>query len=51
MSEKLQDSKDNGVHFQLAKLEGEWEGTTKVWFEPCRGCLVGSRCRRAGMHE
>ncbi len=34
MSEKLQDSKDSGVHFQLAKLEGEWEGTTKVWFEP-----------------
>lgn len=34
MSGKFQQSKDNGIHFQLAKLEGEWEGTTKVWFEP-----------------
>ena len=34
MSEKFQNSKKNGMHFQLARLEGAWEGTTKVWFEP-----------------
>lgn len=34
MSEKFQNSKDKGIHFQLGKLEGEWEGTAKVWFEP-----------------
>jgi Protein of unknown function (DUF1579) len=34
MSDKFQNSKESGVHFQLARLEGEWEGTTKVWFEP-----------------
>jgi len=34
MSEKLQQSKTAGVHLQLSRLAGEWEGTTKVWFEP-----------------
>ena len=34
MSDTFQNSKENGVHFQLARLEGVWEGTTKVWFEP-----------------
>ncbi len=34
MSGKFQHSKDNGTHFQLARLEGAWEGTAKVWFEP-----------------
>ncbi len=34
MSEKFKQSKENGIHFQLSKLQGEWEGTTKVWFEP-----------------
>jgi Protein of unknown function (DUF1579) len=33
MSEKFENSKTTGVHSQLARLEGEWEGTTKVWFE------------------
>ncbi|MGZ5219940.1 MAG: DUF1579 domain-containing protein [Chitinophagaceae bacterium] len=34
MSEKLETSKATGPHFQLSKLAGEWEGTTKTWFEP-----------------
>ena len=34
MSKKLEDSKANGVHQQLARLVGNWEGTSKVWFEP-----------------
>ena len=34
MNEKLDSSKNNGPHAQLARLVGEWEGTTKVWFEP-----------------
>ena len=34
MSKKFEDSKASGVHFQLSKLVGEWEGTTKLWFEP-----------------
>ncbi len=34
MSEKFENSKATGAHYQLAKLVGEWEGTTKVWFEP-----------------
>jgi hypothetical protein len=34
MSFILEISKANGIHHQLSKLEGEWEGTTKVWFEP-----------------
>ena len=27
-------SKASGVHYQLSFLEGNWEGTTKTWFEP-----------------
>jgi hypothetical protein len=34
MSEKLETSRQNGVHQQLGKLIGEWEGMTKTWFEP-----------------
>jgi hypothetical protein len=34
MSEKLESSKADGVHAQLGKLIGEWEGTSTVWFEP-----------------
>ena len=34
MSEKFETSKATGVHFRLSKLAGEWEGTTKTWFEP-----------------
>jgi hypothetical protein len=34
MSQKLEASKTNGVHAQLSRLTGSWEGTTTVWFEP-----------------
>ena len=34
MDDKLENSKTHGAHAQLARLIGEWEGTTKVWFEP-----------------
>ncbi len=36
MSQKLQQSKANGAHFELSKLEGKWEGTTKTWFDPAK---------------
>ena len=31
---KFEESRDTGVHAQLARLVGEWSGTTKTWFEP-----------------
>jgi hypothetical protein len=31
---KLEASKADGVHHQLNRLAGEWEGIAKVWFEP-----------------
>lgn len=34
MNEKFENSKKHGAHAQLAQLVGEWQGTTKVWFEP-----------------
>ncbi len=34
MSQKLETSKTSGAHFQLSRLEGKWEGTTKTWFDP-----------------
>ena len=34
MSEKQETCEATGAHFWLRKLTGEWEGTTKVWFEP-----------------
>lgn len=34
MSENFETSRNNGPHGLLAKLEGEWEGIAKVWFEP-----------------
>ena len=30
----LKESLTGGVHARLAKLSGEWSGTTKTWFEP-----------------
>jgi hypothetical protein len=36
MSEKLEDSKNAGAHLQLSKMVGEWEGTTKTWFDPLK---------------
>lgn len=34
MSDKLEISKTEGVHYQLSRLAGEWKGTAKTWFEP-----------------
>jgi Protein of unknown function (DUF1579) len=34
MNEQLTISKATGVHHQLVRLAGEWEGMTTVWFEP-----------------
>lgn len=31
---KFEESLEGGVHLRLATLAGEWEGTTKTWFEP-----------------
>jgi hypothetical protein len=33
MSEKFESSKTSGVHYQLSRLVGEWEGTATTWFE------------------
>ena len=30
----FEESKECGVHLRLATLVGEWEGSTKTWFEP-----------------
>jgi hypothetical protein len=34
MSKKFATSLEGGPHHQFSKLVGEWEGTTRVWFEP-----------------
>jgi len=31
--DKFEISKTSGIHYQLSLLEGNWEGTTKTWFE------------------
>jgi hypothetical protein len=31
---KFEESKTSGTHAKLAELVGEWQGTTKTWFEP-----------------
>lgn len=31
---KFEESKASGFHTRLAELVGEWQGTTKTWFEP-----------------
>ena len=31
---KFELSQENGEHYRLQLLTGEWEGTTKTWFEP-----------------
>ncbi|MGE3465803.1 MAG: DUF1579 domain-containing protein [Pyrinomonadaceae bacterium] len=31
---KFAESKESGHHFSLARLEGQWSGMTKTWFEP-----------------
>lgn len=34
MSSKLEQSLEAGPHHQLLQLIGEWQGTTRTWFEP-----------------
>lgn len=35
MGRTVEDSKEpGGIHHTLGTLEGEWEGTTRTWFEP-----------------
>ena len=34
MSDKFETSKASGPHYQLSRLEGEWAGIAKTWFEP-----------------
>jgi hypothetical protein len=36
MSQKLDQSKTTGAHFQLSRMVGEWKGTTKTWFDPSK---------------
>lgn len=33
MSDRLDNSRNEGIHKQFAQLVGDWEGVTKVWFE------------------
>jgi len=34
MSMKFDVSRDEGLHYGLAQMAGEWEGTAYTWFEP-----------------
>ncbi|MEO8068422.1 MAG: DUF1579 domain-containing protein [Flavobacteriales bacterium] len=34
MSAKLEASKKDGAHALLARIAGNWQGTSKLWFEP-----------------
>jgi hypothetical protein len=36
MSQKFESSKTSGAHYQLDRLAGTWEGTTKTWFDPSK---------------
>jgi hypothetical protein len=36
MSQKLEQSKTSGAHFQLSRMVGDWKGTCKVWFDPSK---------------
>ena len=36
MSQKFEQSKTAGAHLQLSKMAGNWEGTTKTWFDPAK---------------
>ena len=36
MSVKFETSKTKGAHFQLNRLAGSWQGTTKTWFDPSK---------------
>ncbi len=59
MSEKFKTSLAEGNHAFLTSLEGNWKGTTKVWFEPgvladespCEGTIKIVLGGRFVMHE
>jgi hypothetical protein len=36
MTQKLEQSKASGAHFQLSRMVGEWKGTAKTWFDPSK---------------
>ncbi|WP_207496777.1 DUF1579 domain-containing protein [Aridibaculum aurantiacum] len=36
MNEKFEQSKTDGAHLQLSRMVGDWEGTTRVWFDPAK---------------
>ncbi len=36
MSQKLEQSKQDGPHFFLNKLCGQWTGTARTWFDPAK---------------
>ena len=36
MSQKLEQSKTAGAHFELSRMVGTWKGTTKTWFDPAK---------------
>jgi hypothetical protein len=36
MSQKFEQSKASGAHLLLSRMEGNWEGNTKTWFEPSK---------------
>lgn len=54
-----QSSAEGGIHHQLQRLVGEWEGVTRVWFEPdtvadespCRGTIRPAIGGRFVVHE
>jgi len=59
MSEKLEKSKAEGAYHLINSLIGEWEGTTKTWFEadkladesPMRGTIKSVLEDRFVMHQ
>ncbi len=59
MQENFQSSIKLGTHFNLHKICGEWEGSTKTWFEPnqlsdespMRGTIKSILGGRFIMHE
>jgi hypothetical protein len=59
MSAKFEKSKTEGPHRMLSELVGDWEGITRVWFEPdqlgdesqCRGSIKMILDGRFALHE
>ena len=36
-NERFDASRSDGIHARLARMAGEWTGTTRVWFDPAAG--------------